>query len=169
MEILCKLYANCEFILEENLLPVSYWEKHIVDKYIQIEIDHATSFRENIWSYPYSLILDLSTLSRHGGLSSPYCRTPRDLNRKLFISNQSWAEQPAASPSASCSQTEVAIPHAAARPATESGVSSPAYYVVVPQPVAAKALLQQWSWVSSFIALKLFSLLTPPQLAMGYY
>lgn len=139
-----------------------------MDQCIQIEIDHATSFRENVWSFPYFLILDFSTLPRDGGLNCLCCQTRADLNRKLFISKHSWAEQPAAPPSATCSQTKVAIPRAAARQATESGVSSPAYYVVVPQTAGAKALLQ-WSWVSSFIAFKLFSPLPPPSLAMESY
>lgn len=83
-----------------------------MDKYIQIEIDHATSFRENVWSYPYFIFLDFSTLSRDSGLNSLYCQTLADLNRRLLISKHRWAEQPAASPSASCSQTEVANPRA---------------------------------------------------------
>jgi len=86
--------------------------------------------------------LDSPTLSRDGSLNSLCCQTLTDLNRKLLISKHSGAEQPAASPSASCSQTHVAIPHAAARQATESRVSSPAYYVVVPQAAGIKALPQ---------------------------
>lgn len=60
-----------------------------MDKCIHTEIDHATSFRENAWSYPYFLILDFSTLSRDGGLNSLYHHTLADLNRKLLISKHS--------------------------------------------------------------------------------
>lgn len=117
--------------------------KNTIDKCIQTEVDYATSFRENVWSYPYFLYLEFSTLSGDGGLNSLRCQTLTDINRKFLVSKHSWADQPAASPWAS-SQTEVAILCAAARQATESGVSSPAYYVLVPPAVEAKALLQQW-------------------------
>lgn len=108
-------------------------------------------------------------LSRDGALNSLFHQTFADLNRKLLISKHSWAKQPAALPSASCSQTGVAILCAAAREGTESGLSPPAHHVVVPQTMGAKTWLQQWSGVSSFATFKLFSPLPPPQSAMETY
>lgn len=63
MEILHNFSANREFIFlyltEKNKFQ---------DKHIQMEIDHATNFRENVWSY--FLSLDFSTLSSKDGLNS---------------------------------------------------------------------------------------------------
>lgn len=108
-------------------------------------------------------------LSRDAALNSPFHQTFADLNRKLLISKHSWAEQPAASPSDSCSQTVAAILCAAARKRTQSGLSPPVHHVVVPQAMGAKTWLQQWSGVSSFATFKLLSPLPPPQSAMETY
>lgn len=100
--------------------------------------------------------------------------TPHSIKHSLTLtencsSQNSLAEQPAASPSASCSQPGVAILCAAAREGTESGLSPPAHHAVVPQAIEAKIWLQQWSGVSSFATFKLLSPLPPPQSAMETY
>jgi len=51
-----------------------------------MEIDRATNFRENVWSYSYFLSLDFSTLSSDDDWNSLFWQTLADLNRKLLIS-----------------------------------------------------------------------------------
>lgn len=99
----------------------------------------------------------------------------------LILSNSHWPQQKTAhlktqlSRAASCLCLSQLFPNQGCNPTrsckagNESRVSSPAYYVLLPQTVGAKALLQQWSWVSSFTALKSFSPLPPPQLVMESY
>lgn len=96
----------------------------------------------------------------------------------LILSNSLWPRQKTAhlktqlSRAASCLCLSQLFPNWGCNPTysckagSESRVSSPAHYVVLPQSVEAKALLQQWSWVSSFTALNLFPPLPPPQLLM---
>lgn len=133
MEILHNFSANCEFIFlyltEKNKFQ---------DKHIQMEIDHATNFRENVWSY--FLSLDFSTLSSKDGLNSLFWQALADLNRKLLISKQ-------LSSAASCLSISQFFLHwdcnrVVARETTESRASSPACVVVVPQTMGEKVWLQ---------------------------